>query len=64
MSHAFRIAPKNALIIEWQADLPGARWCFYRICDSASDAKRSLAAIEGKVQEDPAEQMAFLEASK
>lgn len=64
MNHTFRLAPKNALLIEWKADLPGARWGFYRICDSTSDAKRSLAAIEGRVQEDPAEQMAFLEAAK
>lgn len=47
MTYSFRIAPKNALIIEWQAHLPGAARGFYRVCDSPADAKRSLNAIRG-----------------
>jgi len=54
MTHLFRICPTNKLMIEWKADLPGARWGFYRICDSPNDAKRSLSAINGEV--DSAEQ--------
>lgn len=46
----YRICPTDKLIIESQADLPGARWCFYRVCDSPADTKRSLAAINGEAQ--------------
>lgn len=49
MTREFRICPTDKLIIEWRADLPGARWGFYRVCDSPNDAKRSLAAIKGEV---------------
>jgi hypothetical protein len=58
--HTFRLCPTNALVIEWKAELPGARWCFYRVCDSKPDAKRSLSIINGETVED-SEQMELLE---
>jgi hypothetical protein len=60
LAYTFQICPTNKLIIEWKADLPGARWCFYRVCDSPNDAKRSLAAINGESKEDT-EQMDLFE---
>lgn len=42
MTYDYRIAPKNALVIEWKPDLPDTRWCFYKTNDSPNDAKRSL----------------------
>ncbi len=64
MSYEFRICPKNKLLIEWRADPPGARWGFYRICDSPNDAKRSLSAINGEVaQEDPQMELLVMEAA-
>jgi hypothetical protein len=50
--HLYRIQPGNAKVIEWRAELPGARWCFYKICDSPTEAKRSLAAIRGEQSND------------
>lgn len=47
MTAQYRICPTNRLIIESKADLPNARWCFYRVCDSPNDAKRSLYTING-----------------
>ncbi len=47
MTHSFRQCPKNKLIIEWRLEQDGARWGFYRVCDSPADAKRSLAVING-----------------
>lgn len=51
-THHLRICPTNKLIIEWQADLPGARWCFYKVGDSPADVKRSLATIRGEIEQD------------
>lgn len=61
VSHFFRIAPKNNLIIEWQADLPNARWGFFKVCESPKDAKRILSVLRGDAKEDP-EQMELAEA--
>lgn len=47
VTHSFRIAPTNRIIIEWRADLPSARWCFYKVCDSPNDAKRALGLLNG-----------------
>lgn len=41
----YQISPKNALVIEWKADLPGARWCFYKTNDSPAEAKRILSVL-------------------
>lgn len=60
MVHEFRICPKDKSMIEWKADHPDARWCFYRICDSPADAKRSLSAIRGEVV-DETEQASLLD---
>jgi hypothetical protein len=54
MSYTYRICPADKLIIERKADPPNARWCFYRVCDSPADAKRSLSSIRGDV---PVEQI-------
>lgn len=48
MQQTFRICPTNALVIEWRAPVLGARWCFYKVCDSKPDAQRSLAIINGE----------------
>lgn len=48
MIYQFRRCPTNGLLIEWRADQDGARWCFYRTCDSRNDAKRSLALLQGE----------------
>lgn len=45
MSYSFRIAKANPLIIEWQADLPGAVYGFYMVCDSPNEAKRILSVL-------------------
>lgn len=58
-ARAFRLKPTNNLIIEWRADIPGARWGFFKICDSPNDAKRILSALRGDVKEE-AEQMPML----
>lgn len=50
MKHDFRIAPNKPLIIEWRADLPDARWCFFMVTDSPNEAKRILAALSGAAQ--------------
>lgn len=50
MKHEFRIAPKNAIVIEWKADLPGAQWCFYMVTDSPNEAKRILTVLQGEQQ--------------
>jgi hypothetical protein len=59
VTHTFRICPTNAVVIEWKADLPGARWCFFKTNDSKRDAKRSLSAINGETVEDT-EQMELM----
>lgn len=41
----YQISPKNALIIEQRAALPGARWCFYMVADSPNEAKRILSVL-------------------
>lgn len=45
-THSFRIAPTNALIIEWRRKQDGARWCFFRICDGKPEAKRIYRHLE------------------
>jgi hypothetical protein len=62
VNHTFRICPNNKEIIEWRADLDGARWCFFKRCDSPNDAKRILSILRGDVKEDPA-QMELAEAA-
>ena len=41
----YRIAPTDPLVIERRMNKAGARWGFYKACDSANDAKRALLAI-------------------
>lgn len=58
MRHTFQIAPTNNIVIEWKADLPGARWCFYMVTDSPNEAKRILSVLM------PNEQPMLLEVNK
>jgi len=48
LHYTYRICPTNRLIIERKADPIGARWCFWRICDSPNDVKRHLAMLRGE----------------
>lgn len=52
MSYEFRICPTDRLIIEWRPEQGGARFGFYRVCDSPNDAKRSLSVINGDAPQD------------
>lgn len=56
-TYTYRISPLHNKIIERKADNPDARWCFYKVCDSPKEAKRSLAIINGEMD---TEQMALL----
>lgn len=42
----YRISPDNACVIERRINQHGARWCFYKVADSAADAKRALLALQ------------------
>ena len=47
----YRIAPSDPLVIERRENRHGCRWGFYKVCDSANDARRALLNIgkgEGK----------------
>lgn len=54
MTHAYHISPTNPLIIEWRLDQDGARFCFYRVCDSPNDARRSLRVLQGGDEQEAA----------
>lgn len=49
MKHKFRICPSDKLVIEWRLLQQGARWGFFKICDSPNHAKATLATLQGKV---------------
>ncbi|MCC6454464.1 MAG: hypothetical protein IT328_05935 [Caldilineaceae bacterium] len=42
----FRISPDNPVIIERRLNQHGARWGFFKTCDSKTEAKISLLRIE------------------
>lgn len=50
MTHEFRIAPTNNIVIEWRAKKDGAQWCFYLVADSRNDAERILALLTKDIQ--------------
>lgn len=45
MIHTFRICPTDPLIVEWRLEQDGAKWGFYKVCDSPNDAIRALSVI-------------------
>lgn len=49
MRHIYRISPSNKIVIEWKLEQEGARWCFFKVCDSPAHAKQTLAVLQGNL---------------
>lgn len=46
MRHTYQISPSDKIVIEWKLEQEGARWCFFKVCDSPSHAKQTLAVLQ------------------
>lgn len=44
--YQYRIHERDKRIIERRMNKHGARWGFYKVCDSPNDAKRALLAMQ------------------
>lgn len=49
----YRICPANKTIIERRLPSPVYQWGFWRVCDSAADAKRIVKRLNGTVEQAP-----------
>lgn len=56
LPYIYRICPTNKTVIERKAEVEGARWCFFKVCASPNESKRSLAVLQGKVIDDKEEE--------